>query len=57
MENNTALWLILLTLLGAYLIGAIPSAYIITRLLKGVDIRDYGSGNVGGSNAGNALGM
>jgi glycerol-3-phosphate acyltransferase PlsY len=57
MESDTAVWLILLTLLGAYLIGAIPSAYIITRLLKGVDIRDYGSGNVGGSNAGNTLGM
>ncbi len=57
MENDTTIWLILLYLLAAYLFGAIPSAYIIVRLLKGTDIRDYGSGNVGGSNAGNALGL
>ena len=34
----------------AYLVGAIPTAYIIGRLVKGIDIRQYGSGNVGGSN-------
>jgi glycerol-3-phosphate acyltransferase PlsY len=57
MENGTAIWFILLYLLAAYLFGSIPSAYIIVRLLKGADIRDYGSGNVGGSNAGNTLGL
>ena len=57
MENDTAIWLILLYLLGAYLIGAIPSAYILARLLKGIDIREYGSGNVGGNNAAAALGL
>lgn len=34
----------------SYLVGSIPTAYIIGRLVKGIDIRDYGSGNVGGSN-------
>ena len=34
----------------SYLAGAIPTAYLIARLVKGVDIRSYGSGNVGGSN-------
>ena len=34
----------------AYLVGSIPSAYIIGRLVKGIDIREYGSGNVGGTN-------
>lgn len=34
----------------AYLIGSIPSAYIITRLLKGKDIRKLGGGNVGARN-------
>ena len=34
----------------SYLVGAIPTAYIIGRLVKGIDIREYGSGNVGGSN-------
>ena len=31
----------------AYLIGAIPSAYLIVKLLTGRDIRSLGSGNVG----------
>ena len=34
----------------AYLIGALPTAYVIGRLVRGIDIREYGSGNVGGTN-------
>ncbi len=34
----------------SYLIGSVPTAYIIARLVKGIDIRRYGSGSVGGSN-------
>ena len=34
----------------AYLAGSVPTAYLIARLVKRVDIRNYGSGNVGGSN-------
>lgn len=33
--------------LGSYLIGSIPLAYLITRILTGRDIRRMGSGNVG----------
>ncbi len=33
-----------------YLLGSIPSAYIAGRLLKGVDIRRVGGGNVGALN-------
>ena len=36
--------------IGSYLLGSIPTAYIIGRLVRGVDIRGYGSGNVGGAN-------
>ncbi len=36
--------------LGSYLIGAVPVAYLTGRLLRGIDIRDYGSSNVGASN-------
>ena len=36
--------------LYAYLLGAVPTAYIIGRLVKGIDIRQFGSGNVGGAN-------
>lgn len=39
-----------LMILAGYLLGSIPSAYLAGRLLKGIDIRQYGSGNVGGSN-------
>lgn len=34
----------------AYLLGSIPFAYIAGRLLKGVDIRHVGGGNVGATN-------
>lgn len=37
-------------IIGAYLLGTIPSGYIIGRLAAGIDIREYGSGNVGSSN-------
>lgn len=40
----------------SYLIGSIPTAYIFCRLLKGVDIRKVGSGNVGATNASRVLG-
>lgn len=35
----------------SYLLGSIPSAYIAGRLLKGIDIRKVGDGNVGAANA------
>src|SRR5208283_5469804 len=40
----------------AYLIGSIPVAYIFGRLLKGLDIREHGSGNMGATNAFRVLG-
>lgn len=33
-----------------YLLGSLPFAYIVTRLVKGVDIRHIGNGNVGAAN-------
>ncbi len=35
----------------AFFIGSIPTAYLIGKWLKGVDIRQFGSGNVGATNA------
>jgi len=35
---------------GAYFVGAIPSAYLAGRRACGIDIRQYGSGNVGATN-------
>ncbi|MFA5145096.1 MAG: glycerol-3-phosphate 1-O-acyltransferase PlsY [Candidatus Omnitrophota bacterium] len=40
----------------SYLIGSIPTAYIFGRLLKGIDIRNFGSGNIGATNALRVLG-
>lgn len=34
----------------SYLLGAIPSGYLITKKIKGFDIRNYGSGNPGAAN-------
>jgi len=39
-----------------YLSGSIPFSYIIPKTLKGVDIRRYGSGNVGATNVIRSLG-
>jgi len=39
-----------LLVLAAYLLGSVPAAYLATRLSRGVDIRQYGSGNVGVAN-------
>lgn len=41
----------LLHLLAGYLIGSIPTAFLVVRHTAGVDIRQSGSGNVGGFNA------
>ena len=41
---------VVLLYIGAYLLGSIPTAFLIGRIVKGVDIRDYGSGNVGSAN-------
>ena len=35
---------------GAHLWGAVPSSYLVGRYRKGIDIRRYGSGNVGATN-------
>jgi glycerol-3-phosphate acyltransferase PlsY len=40
----------LLLIVGAYLLGSVPAAYIAARWFKKVDIRQYGTGNVGASN-------
>lgn len=47
---------IALIILICYLIGSVPTAYILVKRVKGVDIRTVGSGNVGASNASRILG-
>ncbi len=43
-------------MLLSYLLGSIPSSIIAGKLLRGIDIRDYGSGNAGGTNTFRVLG-
>ncbi len=46
----------LLLILLAYLIGSVPTALIISKRFFGIDIRDYGSGNMGATNTFRVLG-
>jgi len=39
-----------LLLVGAYLFGSVPAAYLAAKWSRGIDIRKYGSGNVGATN-------
>lgn len=40
----------------SYLIGSFPTSILVGKYLKGIDIRDYGSGNAGGTNVLRTLG-
>lgn len=41
---------IALSLIYAYLLGSVPAAWIVARLVKGIDLRKVGSGTIGASN-------
>ncbi|MBU1299689.1 MAG: glycerol-3-phosphate 1-O-acyltransferase PlsY [Bacteroidetes bacterium] len=41
----------------SYLVGSIPTSIIVAKLLKGIDIRQHGSGNAGGTNVIRVLGL
>ncbi|MDO8602650.1 MAG: glycerol-3-phosphate 1-O-acyltransferase PlsY [Candidatus Omnitrophota bacterium] len=49
-------FILFLGFVAAYIIGSIPTAYIFGRVLKGIDIREYGSGNVGATNVFRVIG-
>lgn len=45
-----------LLLLASYLLGATPTSYLIARSVRGIDLREHGSGNLGATNAFRVLG-
>lgn len=47
---------LMVVLVGSYLLGGIPFGVIVGRLWKGVDVRRYGSGNIGFTNVLRILG-
>lgn len=40
----------ILLIIAAYLLGSVPAAYLVAKWSRGIDIRQYGTGNVGASN-------
>ena len=48
---------LVLSAVFGYLFGSLPTAYIIARFMKGIDIRTVGSGTVGGSNVAVQVGV
>ena len=48
-------WFVL-ALAASYLVGGIPTALIVGKLLRGIDVREYGSKNAGATNAWRVLG-
>lgn len=45
-----------LLLAVSYLLGAVPTSYIVGRVARGIDLREHGSGNLGATNAFRVLG-
>jgi acyl phosphate:glycerol-3-phosphate acyltransferase len=52
--NDLAAWLI--APLGGYLLGSLPTGYLVGRSLRGIDIREHGSGSTGATNVLRTLG-
>ena len=55
--NIGPVYLIVIALVLSYIIGSFPTAYIVVRLRRGVDIRELGSKNMGAMNVFYKVGM
>lgn len=56
MDYSEAIRQTLIVCAASYLIGSIPTGYIVVKLLKGEDIREIGSGSTGATNVKRVLG-
>jgi glycerol-3-phosphate acyltransferase PlsY len=50
------MFLLAIIVILSYLIGSIPNSIIISKAVRGIDIRNHGSGNAGGTNVMRVLG-
>jgi glycerol-3-phosphate acyltransferase PlsY len=51
-------WLLYSILLSSsYLLGSVPFGWLLVKIVKGADLRESGSGNIGATNAARLLGM
>ncbi|MEP6589735.1 MAG: glycerol-3-phosphate 1-O-acyltransferase PlsY [Gemmatimonadota bacterium] len=48
---------LVVAILGAYLLGSIPTSLLVVRAVKGIDLRKVGSGNLGATNLYRQLGF
>jgi len=46
----------IVVIVAAYLLGSIPTGYLIYKIVQGRDIRRFGSGNIGATNVGRTMG-
>jgi len=53
---NNPSFILILILFASYIIGSFPTSIIMGRITRGIDIRDHGSGNAGGTNVFRVLG-
>jgi len=47
---------LLISALIGYLLGSFPTGYVLVKAIRGIDIRNYGSGKTGGTNVARVLG-
>jgi acyl phosphate:glycerol-3-phosphate acyltransferase len=50
------MFLLATIILLSYLVGSIPTSIIVSKIARGIDIREHGSGNAGGTNVMRILG-
>jgi len=44
-------WQLIVSAVVGYLLGSIPGGYVMGRITRGIDVRNYGSGKTGATNA------
>lgn len=49
-------WLGIILVIASYVLGSVAFGYVVARAVAGIDIRNYGSGNVGATNTWRTLG-